>query len=237
MWKWLLFACLLLPLSAWASPRPTDVPEPPVTYAPTPAPGEQMQSQSGTHPAGNTSRFQLCGDLVPSGIEYSGEGFETLLSVRITPVGEVRDTSVFHSSGNLDFDTAAIACSTRQRLGPILQNGKPADIDWIVRVDWRRHWPFLISAALPNSKPHECGMEWYPRAAYGTFIQGDTKLAYSVTEDGSVKNATVENSSGDPDLDSAAVNCVSTWRYYPATENGTPIEFEFKTVIYWRRHF
>jgi outer membrane biosynthesis protein TonB len=47
----------------------------------------------------------------------------------------------------------------------------------------------------------------------------------------------VAEPSGDPDLDSAAVNCVSGWRYYPAEEHGKPIEFDLTTVIRWRRHF
>jgi protein TonB len=63
------------------------------------------------------------------------------------------------------------------------------------------------------------------------------KAGLCVAEDGSVKDATVAESSGDPDLDRAAVNCVSSWRYYPAKENGNPIEFDLKTVVPWRRRF
>ena len=238
MSKWLLLACLLLPLSASANPRPMGVSEPPTPIAPPPyenAPTMIQQTRS-VAPA-NAPRGEACNDLVPPAIEYSGEEFTTLLSVRITPDGDMRDASVFHSSGNQDFDKATIACSKQERLGSIIQKGKPVEVNWVVKAYWSRGWPFLISAASPNSKPHECGIEWYPRAAYGAFVQGDTKLAYVVAEDGGVKAATVAESSGDPDLDRAAVNCVSSWRYYPARENGNPIAFDLKTVIPWRRHF
>jgi TonB family protein len=241
MSKWMVLAWLLLPLAASAEPRPTMGPVESTPHAPpvdgtVPAPYEQYQAPTSAAPT-SAPATPTCNDLVPPEIESSSDEFETLLSVRITPDGDMRDASVFHSSGNKDFDRAAISCSMKRRLGSITRNGKPVEINWVMRVYWRRRWPFLFLAASPNSKPHECGKEWYPRAAYGAFIQGDTRLAYMVAEDGSVKDAKVAESSGDPDLDSAAVNCVSGWRYYPAEEHGKPIEFDLTTVIRWRRHF
>ncbi len=70
----------------------------------------------------------------------------------------------------------------------------------------------------------------------GQTAQGPTELAFLVTAEGTTKDITVAKSSGVSALDDAAIRCVATWRYTPATANGTPVEFPWKAVVGWTVH-
>ena len=52
------------------------------------------------------------------------------------------------------------------------------------------------------------------------------KLHLMIGEDGSVRQVSLENSSGDRSWDSAAVSCVMKWRYSPAMSNDKPIRMK-----------
>jgi TonB family protein len=60
-----------------------------------------------------------------------------------------------------------------------------------------------------------------------------TVLSLTVTIDGQTKDVTVAKSSGDTNLDQAAVLCVQQWRWEPARKNGQAIEFKGATYVAW----
>lgn len=62
----------------------------------------------------------------------------------------------------------------------------------------------------------------YPRSAVEDGVEGTVRLKLLVTEAGSVAHVEVAGSSGDRRLDTAAKECVSRWRYQPATQDGKP---------------
>ncbi|HTT84887.1 MAG TPA: energy transducer TonB [Rhizomicrobium sp.] len=64
----------------------------------------------------------------------------------------------------------------------------------------------------------------YPVLARRIGEQGTVLLKITVNADGSVQNVTVARSSGDNDLDEAALDWVKAhWRYKPATRDGKPV--------------
>src|SRR5690242_20467860 len=86
-----------------------------------------------------------------------------------------------------------------------------------------------VSAHATTSigRPHACG-GLYPAALQQQGVEGTTTLAFHVTRSGSVRQITVAESSGNADLDVAAIYCAQHWRYKPATQEGRPVEVEWK---------
>lgn len=64
----------------------------------------------------------------------------------------------------------------------------------------------------------------YPMTARRAGREGRTILSVIVTNTGECKEVSIEESSGTPPLDDAAVAAVQHWRFNPATRNGRSIE-------------
>ena len=88
------------------------------------------------------------------------------------------------------------------------------------------------SGPLPIGAPHTC-IDNYPATALHAHVEGTTLVSYQVTSTGAVANAAVARSSGNSDLDSASINCVSKWQFQPATDHGVPIEVSWQSRIEW----
>jgi TonB family protein len=237
MSKWLLLACLLLPLSARADPAST-INTPPPASIPS---AQTIPAESGKPPVSNSQlspeqQLRMCDDLLPARIVAAGKLISTLLSVRKLMDGELRDVSVYKSSGDADFDQAAIVCASRlHQSGQPDRINKPVEYTSVMAVGWQPRWHFLEFGASPNGQPHICApSQWYPAAAIRSHSEGDIELSYVVATDGSIKNLKVTQSTGNSDLDQASIDCVSSWRFFPRFQNGQPYEFDGKTRMRWR---
>ena len=82
--------------------------------------------------------------------------------------------------------------------------------------------------------PHVCA-DHYPARAIAQHAQGRTVLAFRVTIDGTVKDLTVSESSGNDDLDAASAACAQRWQYKPATHDGASVEAQWQAAVDW--HF
>jgi TonB family protein len=80
--------------------------------------------------------------------------------------------------------------------------------------------------------PHTCN-RYYPPELQEQGIQGTTLLSFRVTDYGSVREIVVSETSGNKDLDAAAVFCAQHWRYKPATRNGRVIEVPWVAKVVW----
>jgi TonB family protein len=95
-----------------------------------------------------------------------------------------------------------------------------------------------LSSSVPVTsmsvgRPHVCSQA-YPAAAIEAHAEGTTLLAFKVTAEGSVKDPTIARSSGNEDLDDAALQCVTRWRYKPATQDGKPVEVKWQANVVWK---
>ena len=71
----------------------------------------------------------------------------------------------------------------------------------------------------------------YPESARARGVEGETLLRISVLPDGTVGDALVARSSGDPTLDAAALSAARTWRFRPALADGVAVaDVFFKSV-------
>jgi TonB family protein len=84
---------------------------------------------------------------------------------------------------------------------------------------------------LTFGRPHVCSGDYYPADAVKLHHEGTVTLSFTITEQGTVTDPTIVHSSGYPELDAAALACVPSWRYRPATQNGKPAAVLWKAQV------
>jgi TonB family protein len=115
---------------------------------------------------------------------------------------------------------------------PVFAAGKPIDVLLIGGVFWgsKSH---SFGYPSPSSEPNHCGGS-YPPVAIRLNQEGTTFVNVRVATDGSVQNPIVTQSSGYAALDQASLNCVASYRYFPATQDGQPIAINRSLIFNWR---
>ena len=68
-----------------------------------------------------------------------------------------------------------------------------------------------------------CSINWYPRDLMMEHVEGVVVVEFNVDLDGTAKDAAVLKSSGNSELDEAAIKCVSHFRFTPAMKGGQPV--------------
>jgi len=91
-----------------------------------------------------------------------------------------------------------------------------------------------VTSPASVGKPHTCPEYQYPVSAMQAGTEGSTTLQFSITPQGTVADISVRNSSGNGDLDTAAVTCARDWLYNPAMENGVPIQVLWRALVRWQ---
>lgn len=91
-----------------------------------------------------------------------------------------------------------------------------------------------IMAPASIGSPHQCDENQYPVSALQSAQEGATVLSFKITPQGSVRDAGVFESSGNSDLDSAAIACANQWQYRPALQNGAAVEVPWRARVVWR---
>ena len=174
-----------------------------------------------------------CDEFVQPGVSPSGS-MPTFLSYRLTLTGELRGVTLYRSSGNAALDQAAIACAAATHMPVMSIEGKPVEINWVGGVPWNSKWRTFYGLA-PDGSSHICpARQWYPKFAVLRHETGAAEVEYHIATDGNVRDVVIARSSGFPLLDNAAIQCASTWKYFPATQDGNPVQIDFISVIYWR---
>lgn len=149
----------------------------------------------------------------------------TLLTFRLLGGGGVANVKIAQSSGNADLDAAAVACVGNFRYR------NPQSLRWPVRITWR--FDGKTGSALADI-PHRCGRDGYPQAERSQGIEGTTKLSFTVDAGGDIRDIAVSTSSGNANLDAAAVECAAFWRYRPATQDGIAFAKPWQAQVVWK---
>jgi len=74
----------------------------------------------------------------------------------------------------------------------------------------------------------------YPAGARSRGEEGDVTVQYTIDTNGDVVGATVVVSSGSKDLDRAAIECVESRKYKPATQDGKPRKYPKRETFHFR---
>ena len=233
-WGCALIGALLTAAPAATSPDSAAPAPPQAQLAATPlAPSQTEASTQSASPNTSEHPEQTCDALPVPGVERQRAENVTLVSVKITAQGKMHDPTLFRSSGNNHLDAAVLACANGHYFPPELVGGERTDINWTVGYFVFPRWSGFATAS-PSGFPHICGYQPHPPREIRHAFQGDTVISYRVASDGSVSDAAVSQASGKADLDQQALKCVSSWRFFPVTKNGQPVELNRTSLIQWR---
>jgi TonB family protein len=158
----------------------------------------------------------------------------TTLSYVGTSAGELSNIKVVHSAGRADLDQAAAACVSRWHFDARTPVGKLSlgphkfEIGWTIPQQ-----PDAKAEGKYMGLPHNCD-EFYPQAAAIIHAAGTTRVRFKITEQGGVRDPGIVVSSGNADLDAAALVCVTHWRYIPAIKDDKPVEVPWHAIIVWK---
>lgn len=206
--------CLLVPALAWAREDP----------------GAGVSHPTQTVLAGLNAPIHSfdCALFRPQNLpEVQGS---TDLSVRIAADGRAKRIEIVNSSGSSGLDHVAAKCVSTIHLVPKTIGGIPIEVDWRMEVMWPGG---RLRTPHADGSDNSCA-RFYPASAVRSSEEGDTLVSFVVSTDGSVKNVDIIERSGHADLDAAAVQCVSQFRYYPAIRDGKAVEIDGKVTVPWR---
>lgn len=172
------------------------------------------------------------------------------LSYRITSDRKITDMMILRSSGYPLLDAAAIRCVSGWHVDQsalVKFDAFTVDPSTLkvglhkLRILWSRGcgavptavWCGMPSPMLTSPKAvdaHSCNG---PRGEEQSGAGSTTLVEFRISIDGHVTAPQIRRSSGNADFDQAAIDCVSTWVFEPATEDDTPYESRFSATIRW----
>jgi len=91
--------------------------------------------------------------------------------------------------------------------------------------------PMKVGGDVKRPKPVSTPAPIYPAAGKSSKAHGQTMIDCVIDEQGKVLQPTVLKSSGNQDLDKAAVEAVKTWTFLPATLKGKPVAVSYALVV------
>lgn len=189
-----------------------------------------MTAQAAETQLKSAGRPHTCTEFYPqSAVADRAEG-TTTLSFRITDAGATKAIAIAKSSGNAELDTAAVLCVSGWRYLPAKQDGKPIEVPWQANVQWKLSGDDAASAPVP-ADAHVCRN--YPHSSVWREAQGKAVVNFQVMPDGTVQSAVLAQSTGDADLDAAALSCVAAWHYKPALRDGQPVQAAWAAQVEW----
>ncbi|MGO1001866.1 TonB family protein [Lysobacter sp. CA196] len=163
----------------------------------------------------------------------------TVIIIDVDDDGRFVDAVVEKSSRNAHLDRAALEASRQWTYSPASdeQGNKVAD-KIRIPVDFEEHescWTQLIPDTLARPEPStvERSPPRWPAIVDEKGLSGEVVVLVLLEEDGWKHEVRVGTSSGDPAIDSAAVQAAENWRYEPAVLDGKPV----RTVLRWSMHY
>ena len=191
----------------------------------------QSQSSQGPSPEDKAKEVEAtdrCEALYPENAQNNGT---TYLVVHIdAPSGHLSRSAVLHSSGDAALDAAAVSCANRQKIRFPIQSTNLTEFDWIIAVKWERNGQVIVITPNPNTgRGNTCSVGGDYTAT------GTTTVSFRILKDGTVANLAVAESSGSSQLDDKSLACIRNYRYYPAFQNGKPVELDDQAKVHWEQ--
>jgi TonB family protein len=167
-----------------------------------------------------------------------------IVKFTVTAKGQVTNPSIVRSSGGDHVDEAALECIRQWVYAPALRDGNPVDQPWATEIGLTITTRSGLRHPSPDAPPGTkfvmmpveqyratvssmVGCEYWHRTA-----RRGALIAFDVEPDGSVKNASVAETSGDPAEDKDAIECISRRVYKPGTRDGEPVEVRLTASLY-----
>lgn len=151
-------------------------------------------------------------------------------SYTVAPDGTLHDVKVVRPSSNAQLDAAGAACIAHWRT--------TADSAWqgmIARKEAIIYWDVYAAKPVGRSsagRPHSCA-GFYPEEEKAAGSSGTTTVGFRILENGHIADQHIVGSSGNANLDNAALACVKDWRYLPAMKDGKPVAVDWRAQVRW----
>lgn len=91
--------------------------------------------------------------------------------------------------------------------------------------------PVKVEGNVQPPKALSTSAPVYPESAKAAKIEGISVIETVIDETGRVRQPKIKATSGDKDLDKAAIDAVSAWTFKPATLDGKPVEVYYTLTI------
>lgn len=225
-------ACLLVAIATAASAAPSTASEP---------------TSAGANPLQDVTLKYAFPPLYPDAALKTCAHGKTRVRVRVDELGALKRVTLEGSSGNEDLDKAAITAVKGWQFFPRVIDGVPQGGEVIVPVNFQDPCPVELDVDDPNvrgliappgwdSKTSPHGWDAYevttgrtahppkfPKAALKACAGGVVQLRVAVAANGFVRNVVVDKTSGNADLDAAALEAAKFWQYRPGRRDDTVV--------------
>lgn len=152
-----------------------------------------------------------------------------VMIIDVAADGSFVDAIVEKSSRNTHLDRAALEAARYWKYYPARDEKGEKVADKIrIPVDFEAHescWSKQVpdTPARPEPSSVERDPPRWPAIVEENGLSGEVVLLVLLEEDGWKHAVRVETTSGDPDIDYAAVNAAENWKYEPALLDGKPV--------------
>ena len=168
--------------------------------------------------------WKLMDDFVPPRLKMDTDGLcETIfasaknrwpgyhaatLQFRVSSIGAVELPFVAVSSGDSLFDAKAVECMSKRSYIPALPNGAPADVSWTAAVLWSPHTGLAFASG--RDAGFFCPDNDFPASMWKGDPPNPTEISFQAFGTSFAENFAIEQESGNPELDQAALNCIKS---------------------------
>ena len=200
----------------------------------TPTASQPESLSQSTPPTGPVHRTQTCDAFVSARMARLPVGRATLFWTRITSDGIMRDVRLYKTSGDDELDGAILRCAEGGQYAPVDVAGKPTEVTWVLGYFWSPRSSGFAPANPTGESAGRCDVrKYYPRSAIRKDIHGNTSASFHIGVDGTTRDGNITGSSGFAVLDRATLDCVRSFKYFPALHNGQPVVIDRAVGINW----
>jgi TonB family protein len=119
----------------------------------------------------------------------------------------------------------------------MIHDGEPIEATWVMAAHWMPKWHFIITPAKADETEPECRIHYVPSTqAYFVAIPTSAPvfLSYTIAPDGSTKNVKLLRPNRIDYMNTAAIDCVSGWKFFPVLRDGVPVDVDRTIQINWQ---
>ncbi|MBN8707244.1 MAG: M56 family metallopeptidase [Bacteroidetes bacterium] len=163
-----------------------------------------------------------------------------LLNLKVSATGEIEDITVKKSTGSATLDAQAVVAAQDLKFKPALKDGKgkASEVTFPIKFKLQNEKAEGNSeeSSIPGNEPPQIKGGFgelmknvvYPEDALKKGIEGKALLNVVVSEKGEVKKTEVLESSGNAELDKAAIEAAKATKFIPGKKDGKAVAAEVK---------
>jgi TonB family protein len=102
---------------------------------------------------------------------------------------------------------------------------------WTPGAAWAGGKPRKVEGSVKPPKARHQAAPVYPAQEKADKIEGVVRLVAVIDKKGKVESVEVEESSGNQNLDQAAIDAVQQWTFDPATRNRKPVAVSYSLTL------